>query len=624
MLFKQHGAPTWIVFLFDLGICFISLILAYLLRFNFNIPPSESRYFYYIIPAVLAIRAASFYIAQTHKGIIRYSSTEDFTKIFFALASGSAFIMLVNLIRFYGFGTIYLLPFSVLVIDFITATLFLSVFRITTKVIYFELTNAKKDDVPILIYGAGEAGIITKRTLERDIRVNYKVIGFFDDNPLLKGKRIEGAMIYAGDKLERILKSSKAEYVVIAIMRLSAEKKSEIVEKSLACDKKVLTIPAVNNWINGELSANQIRNIKIDDLLGRQPIKLEEGKIRAQLYDKVVLVTGAAGSIGSELCRQIASYTPSKLILLDQSESPLYDLEIELIEKYGSYLCEVAIADVRNEKRMERVFSHFKPEVVFHAAAYKHVPLMEHNPSEAIRCNVLGTKVVADMAVAYGTKHFVMISTDKAVNPTNVMGASKRIAEMYVQSLNAVASTAFITTRFGNVLGSNGSVIPLFKKQIEKGGPITVTHPEVTRYFMTIPEACELVLEAGAIGNGGEIFLFDMGRSIKITDLAINMIKLAGLKPHSDIQIKYTGLRAGEKLYEELLADKENTMPTHHPKIMIAKVEPSNHEEINAAVTRLVELYDEQNNLDIVAQMKALVPEFISKNSIFSKLDAEV
>ncbi len=387
---------------------------------------------------------------------------------------------------------------------------------------------------------------------------------------------------------------------------------------------KVLTLPDVNKWINGELSVKQIRQIKIDDLLERAPIKLDEKEIRNYTLNKTILVTGAAGSIGSEIVKQLLHFQPKRIIIFDQAESPLYDLELELSEKFHFNNFDIVIGDTTNIHRLRRVFEAFKPTVVFHAAAYKHVPMMENNPSEAIRTNVNGTKLLADIALEFGVHKFVMISTDKAVNPTNVMGASKRIAEIYTQSLNSKGKTQFITTRFGNVLGSNGSVINRFKMQIEKGGPITVTHPEITRYFMTIPEACQLVLEAGAMGKGGEIFIFDMGKSVKILDMAKKMIQFSGLKLGEDIQINFTGLRPGEKLYEELLNDKENTLPTHHSQIMIGKVKKYEFSVIEKEISELIVLGFTQDNFAIVEKMKKIVPEFISQNSIYEELDLSI
>jgi len=382
-----------------------------------------------------------------------------------------------------------------------------------------------------------------------------------------------------------------------------------------------LNVPPATKWINGELSFNQLRGVNIEDLLEREPIKLDNDIITAELSNKIILITGAAGSIGSELSRQCIKYNPGKIILLDQSESPLHDVELEFGDKFRKEQFEVVIGDVRNADRMRNVFRTFRPDIVFHAAAYKHVPMMENNPSESILNNILGTKNTADLSVEFGAKKFVFVSTDKAVNPTNVMGASKRIAEIYIQSLGKQSSVKFITTRFGNVLGSNGSVIPRFKKQIEQGGPVTITDPNITRYFMTIPEACQLVLEAGSMGKGGEIFVFDMGKSVKIVDLARKMIKLSGLEEGRDIKIVFTGLRPGEKLYEELLADSENTMPTHHSQILIGKVREYEYTEVSKVITELIGLFDTQNNTRIVQCMKELVPEFKSNNSVFERLD---
>ena len=384
---------------------------------------------------------------------------------------------------------------------------------------------------------------------------------------------------------------------------------------------KVLNVPPVTNWINGELSFKQIKKVQIEELLEREPIQLDKEDIQLQLTGKVILVTGAAGSIGSEIVRQLIRFHPKNIILLDQAESPLYDMEMELHDKYKLQPYEIVMGDIRNKERMENVFRTFHPQIVFHSAAYKHVPMMENNPSESILTNVLGTKTIADLSVEYKVEKFVMVSTDKAVNPTNVMGASKRIAEIYTQSLNKTSATKFITTRFGNVLGSSGSVIPRFRQQIESGGPVTITDPEITRYFMTIPEACQLVLEAGTMGKGGEIFIFDMGDSVKIYDLAVKMIKLSGLVLDKDIRIVYTGLRPGEKLYEELLADHENTLPTHHNQILIAKVKEYDFDSVSNSINDLITLFDKQDNNSIVKKMKELVPEYKSNNSIYVSLD---
>jgi FlaA1/EpsC-like NDP-sugar epimerase len=420
--------------------------------------------------------------------------------------------------------------------------------------------------------------------------------------------------------LQKLITENDVSNLIVAIQKPNEDNRKHVVEACLSNKVTIQKVPNAKSWINGEFSAKQIAKINIEDLLGRKPIVLDEEKIKNELSGKVILVTGAAGSIGSGIVRRIVNYSPAKLILLDQAESDLYDLQQELLET--EIKLEVVIGDIRNFDRMKRLFDYFKPNYVFHAAAYKHVPLMENNPSEAVLTNINGTKNLVDLSLSYHVEKFVMISTDKAVNPTNVMGASKRIAEIYAQLRNQKGVTKFVTTRFGNVLGSNGSVIPLFQKQIEQGGPVTVTDERITRYFMTIPEACQLVLEAGAMGEGGEIFVFDMGESVRIIDLAHKMIQLSGLEVGKDIQIKITGLRPGEKLYEELLAAEENTIPTHHPQILKAK----NREEINSrliAIDELITLFEDQDNITIVKKMKEIVPEFISNNSDFEKLDAK-
>jgi len=463
---------------------------------------------------------------------------------------------------------------------------------------------------------------MTKRTLEKDRGTKYHVIGFVEDDITKRGKRIEGVRVYNVEKdFEGLLSSKEVEQLIIAIQQIPAKRKKQIIEVCLSYNVKVWHVPPIHTWINGELSFKQIKKVKINDLLQREPIQLDSAKIKQQITGKNILITGAAGSIGSGLVKEIISYYPQKLILLDQAESALYDLELELREKSKFTNYDAVIGDIRNVDRMNKIFKELKPDFVYHAAAYKHVPVMENNPSESLITNVLGTKIIADLSVKYGVEKFVMISTDKAVNPTNIMGASKRIAEIYIQSLDKKHPCKFITTRFGNVLDSNGSVIPRFRKQIEDGGPITVTHPKINRFFMTIPEACQLVLEAGAMGEGGEIFLFDMGDSVKIADLARKMIKLSGLTLGKDIQLVYSGLRPGEKLYEELLNDQENTSPTYHPKIMIGKVREYDFDAVSRKIAGLIELSKQKNNMAIVRKMKEIVPEFISQNSIYESLD---
>lgn len=623
MKLLDKNTPRWIVFLLDLTICSFSLVLAFLLRFNFTFPPEELRIFMKALPIVLAVRALSFYLSKTYQGIIRYTSSKDAQRIFVVITLGSCFLALLNFVFFFiREERLFLLPYSIVVIDYMATTFIMIATRVMIKALYFELKNPNREKRSVIVFGAGDSGLITKRTLDRDAGTKYKVLAFIDDNPKKVGKKIEGITIYPFEKLEELLVNNNVAHVVISIQDLHPRRKQDIVDLCLNHNTKVLNVPPVSQWINGELSFKQIKKVKIEDLLERDPIKLDVEKLKKQISGKRILVTGAAGSIGNELVRQIIRFNPGKLILLDQAESPLYDAEMELNDKYGFRSFEVVIGDIRNHDRMENLFRTFRPELVYHAAAYKHVPMMENNPSEAVLTNVLGTKVIADLSVRYKVEKFVMVSTDKAVNPTNVMGASKRIAEIYTQSLNhASSSTRFITTRFGNVLGSNGSVIPRFRQQIEKGGPVTITHPDITRYFMTIPEACQLVLEAGSMGNGGEVFIFDMGQSVKIVDLAKKMIKLSGLTLGKDIQIVYTGLRPGEKLYEELLNDQENTIPTHHSQIMIARVKEYDIDTVSKHISELIGLFDDQNNMEIVAKMKEIVPEFRSNNSVYERLD---
>ncbi len=617
----QRNMPRWIIFFIDMGICLFSLALAYLVRYNFSLPAVVIGSFPMVFGLVLGIRAVSFYISKTYQGIVKHTGSKDSQRIFIVITAGSLLYVLINVITAYFINGTFPIPFSIIIIDYMASAFLMISLRVMFKSLYFELVSPYKEKSSVIIFGAGESGIITKRTLDRDAGTKYKVLAFIDDNKKKQGKMLEGSSIYGIEKLNELLQNNDVAHLIISVQNLLPARKQQIVDICLNYNTKVLNVPPVTNWINGELSFKQIKKVQIEELLGRDPIVLDNDDIMQQFSNKVILVTGAAGSIGSEIVRQIARFNPKKIILVDQAESPLYDMELELYDKYKQQPYEVVMGDIRNKERMENVFRTFKPQIVFHAAAYKHVPMMENNPSESILTNVLGTKILADLSVTYNVEKFVMVSTDKAVNPTNVMGASKRIAEIYTQSLGRTTSPKFITTRFGNVLGSNGSVIPRFRQQIEAGGPVTITHPEITRYFMTIPEACQLVLEAGAMGKGSEIFIFDMGQSVKIIDLAEKMIKLSGLVLDKDISIVYTGLRPGEKLYEELLADHENTLPTHHKQIMIAQVKEYDFESVVKIVNELIHLFDEQDNKLIVKKMKQLVPEFISNNSVYEELD---
>ncbi len=520
------------------------------------------------------------------------------------------------------------MPLNVLIIASMISFLSIFSFKMAVKDVLFRLKNGqrKKPERRVLIFGAGDAGVMTYDALKKDNEIKYLVVGFLDDDPHKKGQLVRGARVLGGlQDLDRVIADQDPDEMILAMLEVTPERKKEVMELALEKRLRVYTIPPVNQWVSGQLESASIRKINIEDLLGRRSIKLRNEKVTEELGDKSVLVTGAAGSIGSELVRQIVRTAPRHLMLLDQSESALYDLQQELKRKGQDGQVSVVIGDVRNRTQMMRFFERNRPEYVFHAAAYKHVPLMEAFPSEAFMVNVSGTRHIADAARRYGTRKFVMVSTDKAVNPTNVMGATKRIAEMYIQSLHANQSsqiqTKFITTRFGNVLGSNGSVIPLFTRQIEEGGPVTVTHRDMTRYFMTIPEACELVLEAGVMGQGGEVYVFDMGKPVKIMDLAKKMVHLSGKRLDVDIQIVEVGLREGEKMYEELLHDEESTKETHHEKIFIAHVLPGNYQEIATRIDLCRVYAEETDDMGLVKEMKRLVPEFISNHSKFMELD---
>ncbi|MBI9033022.1 MAG: polysaccharide biosynthesis protein [Bacteroidales bacterium] len=617
----NRNTPRWMIFLIDFTVVIFSFWLAYLLRFNFDIPAHEIEPIILIFPLFMLVRSLGFLVGKTYTGVLRYTSTQDTTRIFISNLAGSGLFGIINLITFLYFDQIFIIPFSIIILEFIISTFALSAVKVFVKVSYKEISKMKLLKSHMIIFGAGESGIIAKHALERDAATKYEIIAFLDDDQKKHSKSLEGVKIYPVSALGKIIKEKKVDDLIISVQNLKSERKKGIIEACLAFNINVMHVPPVGQWVNGQLSFKQIKNINITDLLGRDIIELDREKMSSELEGKVVLITGAAGSIGSELARQISHFNISKLYLVDQAETPLYNLELEMMEHLPSGKFEVTIADISQKARMTNVFNTYKPDIVYHAAAYKHVPMMEHNPSEAIRTNVMGTKNIADLSIEFGVEKFIMVSTDKAVNPTNVMGATKRMAEIYTQSLNQLNKTAFITTRFGNVLGSNGSVIPLFKKQIDNGGPITLTHPKVTRYFMTIPEACQLVLEAGAMGEGGEIFIFDMGESVKIIDLAKKMIRLSGLELGKDIQIKYVGLRPGEKLYEELLATEENTIPTHHPQILKAKVRVYNPETVASETQILIDYFEEQNNDKIVIKLKQMIPEFISQNSIFEQFN---
>jgi FlaA1/EpsC-like NDP-sugar epimerase len=624
MLFPISKTPNWVIFLVDILISIFSLFLAYFIRFEFQIKTIEFELLNkssFSILIFLLVKFFVFYLFKIFQGHIRHTSILDVKRILFTIGTSTLIFFLLNFFRASYIDSLHLLPTSIIIMEFFISYSLLIGFRFSVKIFYIESFN-KTNVVTkerVLIYGAGVSGLITKRTIEKDSESPFEVVGYIDDNLKLKNTRLQGTKIFSSNDIEKIIQLKSVNKLIIAIQNPNYDKQKIILDACIKYSVTVLQVPSSKSWINGDFTTSQIKNIKIEDLLGRNPIYLKPEKIQDELKNQIVLVSGAAGSIGSGIVKQLALYNPKQVILLDQAESALYDLEQDLNFNYPGFNFSIVVGDICNYKRMERLYDYYKPDFVFHAAAYKHVPLMEDNPSEAIYTNVLGTKNLVDLSLDFEVKKFVMISTDKAVNPTNVMGASKRIAEIYAQT-NKLSKTKFITTRFGNVLGSNGSVIPLFQKQIEQGGPITITDKRVTRFFMTIPEACQLVLEACTMGNGGEIFVFDMGESVKIIDLARKMIKLSGLVEGKDIEIKVTGLRPGEKLYEELLAKDENTITTHHPKILIAKVRESENSIINK-IEELISLYNLQNNQNIVKLMKEIVPEYKSNNSEFSSLD---
>ena len=625
--YSNRFLSRWLVLVFDSLIVLFSFSIATLLRMNFQLMEIDFTIFASQLVFILGLRLLAFLYFQSYAGIIRHTSIEDAILILKAVFVGSfAAVLVSGFIRnTLGFEHVFNLSASILIIDFFICLFWMIILRFFVKSFYESFINQFKPTIGVLIYGAGYTGMLTKNVFQTDRSTNYKILGFIDDNESKIGKTIEGIKVYSlPEVLDKFVGSNDGLEVIMAINNMSAKSKRKISDIFLDRGVIVKALPPVDKWVEGEFAMNQIHNVKIEDLLGREVIQMNNKRIGDEISGKVILVTGAAGSIGSEIVRQLIAYFPAKLVLVDQGESALYDLEYELAGKVPANVqLIVNVADVSDTRRVSKIFKTHRPDIIFHAAAYKHVPLMENNPYEAIKTNVIGTRILAELASELGVEKFVMVSTDKAVNPTNVMGATKRLAEMYTQSMNQLegVKTKFIATRFGNVLGSNGSVIPLFKKQIERGGPVTVTHPEITRIFMTIPEACELVLEAATMGQGGEVFVFDMGESVKIIDLAKKMITLSGLRVDKDIEIRYTGLRPGEKLYEELLNNDENTLPTHHPKILVAEVNTPSYAYMEVATNELNLLLSSGDNNSIVAKIKEMIPEYKSNNSIFETLD---
>jgi FlaA1/EpsC-like NDP-sugar epimerase len=618
--------PKFVILLLDLGATITALFIAILIQQNVALRAVNWDHVANSIFLILLVNTSVFVITKSYTGIVRYTGVQDAVRIAGAVAMSSFVILVINTMAL-GYSTILSLTTLVITLYTVFTFLFLISYRVLVKYLFSYAKNYKMKKKSVVIFGAGDTGVATQRVLENDGQSNIQIVAFIDDDKKKGSKNLNGAPIITFNDFKELANVQPIDELIIASYSLPTKRKNEIVDFCLDHDIKALSVPAYSKWAEGKFTSRQLQSIKIEDLLERDPIQINNNQIKSQIKGKRILVTGAAGSIGSEIVRQLIPYAPELIILCDQAETPLHTLELELIENGTRANCVSYLADITNKSRMESLFEEFKPQYVYHAAAYKHVPMMELCPTEAVRNNVVGVKLIADLSVKYNVERFVMISTDKAVNPTNVMGASKRMAEMYVQALSKQEGigTKFITTRFGNVLGSNGSVIIRFKEQIEKGGPVTVTHPNITRYFMTIPEACQLVLEAGSMGNGGEIFVFDMGQPVAIADLAKKMIRLYGLIPNIDINITYSGLRPGEKLYEELLNDEENTTQTYHDKILIAKVRDVSFELVYQSTIELENILNTSNDeMQLVSKMKELVPEYISNNSIYEKLDASV
>jgi FlaA1/EpsC-like NDP-sugar epimerase len=642
LIFHEKASSRWLIFSIDFLILISAFVLSYLIIQKFQIAKLLTNSFLIYLLFFTLLKSLVFMLMRIHTGIIRYSNTEDIFRIFKAVSISS--------ILFWLFSKLMIIPLmhlsvesisAVIIVDFfISATLLIGL-RIIVKSLFsyiksLESADNNEDIENILIYGSDKKAILIKKAFECSQEKQYKIIGFVDHDPDRINKNIEQIEVYCSGSIPYLKNKYGIHKLVIMADDLNAENNNAAIKQCIDLGIKVLSVPHSTQWINGRLSLNQVRNLNIEDLLQRAPINLKKDNIFRELSGKRILVTGAAGSIGSEIVRQLLNYNPEMLILCDQAETPLHELQLEIEDFHPDAPVKVFMANIQNAKRLRTLFSVYQPQVVFHAAAFKHVSMMENNPFEAILTNVLGTKNLADISLEFKVEKFIMISTDKAVNPTNIMGASKRLAEMYIQSLNfhqvrdmsiqeisesKEVPTRFITTRFGNVLGSNGSVVPRFKGQIEKGGPITITHPKITRYFMTIPEAVQLVLEACAMGKGGEIFIFDMGEPVKIVDMAVNMIRLAGLIPEKDIEIVYTGLRPGEKLYEELLNKGENIIPTHHSKIKISKVINFHFFYVERMISELIERMDFDDNAGLVRKLNEIIPEFKSNNSVYSKPD---
>ena len=625
-----HYLPRWIIFFIDIFLVVLSSAFSYLiirsLRVTFyttlDVPTRYS--------IIVAVNILFFLVFKTYSGIIRHSTFIDGVKLLYATSCSFFLLIVINYSSYFVIGKkIYLLPS--LLVNYIITFLVLFLFRIFVKFVFENIVIEKRNAnlLQAVIYGSDANAITVVNALRSEKPLRFNIVGFIDKKNKDVSKTIlDIPILNSRKKISVVLRAINAEAVIMSDNSLSKEEKLSVVDECLESNVKVYTAPTVADWENEADVSNKVMNFQIQDLLERNSIVLDKKPLFKQLKNKTILITGAAGSIGSEIVRQVIDFSPKKIIILDQAETPLHYLKAEIEAVVSDTKIKTIICDVRNKETLKEVFSKFKPQVVFHTAAYKHVPMMEDNPAQAIFANVLGTKNTADLSIEFGVNNFVFVSTDKAVNPSNIMGASKRIAEKYIQSLffsskaEKTSTTKFITTRFGNVLGSSGSVVPLFTEQIQNGGPITITHPDVIRYFMTIPEACQLVLEAGAMGNGGEIFIFDMGKPVKIIDLATKMIRLAGLVPEKDIKIKIIGLRPGEKLYEELLNDSFKTLPTHNSKIVIAEDICTDYSSLSKDIEDLIAMAKFSDKISVVSKMKSIVPDFISMNSEYNQLDA--
>jgi len=638
-LLQNRIAPKWLIFFFDLLICVSSIAFANLILRNFNVLAIDYGNILNDVFIVGLISSVFFFVFKTYDGIIRFSEFHESIRSILSVFFTFIVILLINIATKLS-GHTPVVANSALFVFFFVASFLISGYRIAIKNLY-KASSTATDAVNVVIYGAELNGSLLQKMIYNISNSKYRVVAFIDDDEKLAGKTIDNIRIYSYKSLSSILEAMNVECLLFTRLNIDIKIKNKVVDECLEHHVKVMNIPPVKTWMHGQLNLSQLQGVKIEELLGRPAIQLRNTSVTNFLREKRILITGAAGSIGSELARQIAFMNPEALIVMDQTETGLHDLEYELQQKYniGNRL-KVFLADVKDEHAMEQLFNTYEPNIVFHAAAYKHVPVMENHPSEAIRNNVLGTKVVADLSLKHGVERFLLVSTDKAINPTNVMGASKRIAEVYCASLHnkeyyhsndgvyklptSRVKTKFITTRFGNVLASNGSVIPRFQEQINNGGPVTVTHPEIIRYFMTIAEACSLVLEAITVGNGGEVLLFDMGEPVKILDLAKKMIRLKGFEPGKDIEIIFTGLRPGEKLFEELLNKEEEVMPTPNSKIVIAKTIEQDYKKVSAEINTLLAIAAGFNDTEVVRQMKRIVPEYISNNSVYELFDQSI